>query len=69
MVELVCAYANQKEEISSLEKELVASQVAQKVAEAELEATLKSMKYGAMDATLHARFELMEEFKADNYSE
>ena len=63
------AEAEQKEKIASLEKELATSLAMQKVVEAELDTTLKQMKYVAVDATLHARAELMEEFKVGKHSE
>ena len=69
MVELGRTDADQKDRISSLEKELTASQDAQKAADAKLKATLKSMKSVVVDATLHARAKLMEDFKAIKHSE
>ncbi len=39
------------------------------VAQVELEAILKQMRSVAIDATLHARAELIEEFKASQHAE
>ena len=69
VLEFGCAKAKQKEKITSLEKELATSLATQKAAEAELETTLKQMKFVAVDATIHVRAELIEEFKAGKHSE
>ena len=61
--------AEQNERIAYLEKELAKSLVAQKATQVKLESTLKQMKSVAIDATLHARAELMEEFKVGKHSE
>ena len=55
--------------ITSLEQELAVSLATWKAAQAELETTLKQMKSVVVDALLHARVKLMEEFKAGKHSE
>ena len=52
-----------------MERELAISGVAQIAAKVELEATLRQMKSVAVDATLHDKAELMEEFKAGKYAD
>ena len=55
-----CVEAELEEKVTSMEKELTISEVAQVAAQVKLEATLKQMKSVVVDATLHARAELIE---------
>ena len=66
-VELKARNATLEAKFASLEDELAALKVACTATEAEVKATLTQMKSVTMDATLHARAELMEEFKAGQH--
>ena len=69
MVDYGHVEAEQKDMIASLEKELAKSLAMQKAARAELETTLKPMKFAAVDVILHARAKFIEEFKVGKYFE
>ena len=69
MAESTRVEAEYKEKVAYLEKEFAISMVAQTAAQAELETTPRQMTSVAIDATLHAWAELMEEFKAGKHAE
>ena len=64
-----CVEAKYKENVTSLKKELTIYVAAQTAAQAKMDTTLRQMKFVAIDATLHSRVELMEEFKVGKHVE
>ena len=67
--ELEAQNAELEAKFATLEGEITTSKAARTASEAEVEANLAQMKSVDVDATLHARAELMEAFKASQHAE
>ena len=66
--ELVKESAIQNSQVNPLKEELAKEKARNAVLKAELESALNKVKFIAVDAILHARAELIEEFKKDEHA-